>query len=66
MWVSFYLYNQPEPFDFSAVLGTGGHNIDPGGVDTAVTQDIRQFSNILFDAVKGPGKELSQIVGKHL
>ena len=43
-----------------------GHDIDSGGIDTAVTQDVGQLGNVLFDAVEGPGKQLSQIVGKHL
>ena len=42
------------------------HNIDPGGVDTAVSQNICQLGNVLFDAVEGPGEELPQVVGKHL
>ena len=60
------LYNQPQPFDLSAVFGAGGHNIDPGGINAAVSQDIRQLRNILLNAVKGPCKELPQIVWKDL
>ena len=47
------------------MLHTCGHDIDPGGVDAAVAQDIRQLGDILFDAVKGPGKKLPQIVGEY-
>ena len=64
MWFSFFLYDQTEPFDFPAMLGAGGYDIDPGGVDTVVTQNIRQLGNILFNAVECPGEELSQIMGK--
>ena len=59
------LYNQPQPFDLSAVFGAGGHNIDPGGINAAVSQDIRQLRNVLLDPVKSPGKELPQIMWKH-
>lgn len=48
------------------MLCSGGHNIDPGGINAAVSQDIRQLRNILLDAVKGPYKELPQIMGKDL
>ena len=61
-----FLYDQPKAFDFSAVLGSGGHDIDSGGVDAAVSQNIRQLRNVLLDAIKGSGKELAQIVGKNL
>ena len=60
------LYNQPQPFDLSAVFGAGGHNIDPGGINAAVSQDIRQLRNVLLDPVKSPGKELAEVMGKYL
>ena len=44
----------------------GGDNINSCGVDAAVAENIRQLGNILLDTVKGPGKELPQIVGKYL
>ena len=37
MWFSFFLYDKSQAFDFAAVLKTGGHNIDSGGVDGTVT-----------------------------
>ena len=48
------------------MFGAGGHNIDPGCINAAVTQDIRQLCNILLNAVESTGKELPQIVGKDL
>ena len=42
------------------------HNVDPGGVDAAVAQNVRQLGNVLFNAVKRPGEQLAQIVGKDL
>ena len=41
------------------MLAAGRHEIDPGGIDGAVTQNIRQLGDILFLAVKGAGKKLS-------
>ena len=46
------------------MFGAGGHNIYPGCINAAVTQDIRQLCNILLNAVESTGKELPQIVGK--
>lgn len=43
-----------------------GHDIDTGGIDTAVAQNVCQFRNILFDAVECPCEKFPQIVGKHL
>ena len=47
------------------MLHTCGHDIDPGGVDAAVAQNIRQLGDILLDAVEGPGKKFPEIVWKH-
>ena len=44
----------------------GGHDIDSGGVDAAVAQDIRQLGDVLLNAVKSAGKQLAQIVWKYL
>ena len=44
----------------------GGDDINPCCIDAAVAQNIRQLGDVLFDAVKCPGKQLSQVVGKHL
>ena len=44
----------------------GGHNIDSCCVDAAVSQNIGQFGDLFLNTVKSPGKQLAQIVGKHL
>ena len=54
-----------KPFDFSTVFCSGGHDIDSSGIDTAVAKNIRQFCNILFNAVKSSGKELPKIMREH-
>ena len=53
------LYNQAKHFDFSAVFRSACHDIDPGGIDTAVAQDICQLGDVLFNAVKRACKQLS-------
>ena len=58
------LYNQPQPLDLAAMLGAGGHNIDPGGINATVPQNIRQLRNVLLDPIKCPCKELAKVVGK--
>ena len=50
--------------NYALCFGAGGHNIDSGGIDAAVPQNIRQLCNILLNAVESTGKELPQIVGK--
>ena len=53
MWFYFCLYDKPQAFNLAAVLHTSGHNIDPGGIDTAVAQDVGKLGNILFNAAEG-------------
>ena len=66
-YVSFlYSHDKAKLFDLFSMLCPCTHDINPGRVDAAVSQNIRQFGNVLFDAVEGSGKEFSQIVGKHL
>ena len=36
-----FLYHQSQPLDLPAVLGAGGHNVDSGGINAAVSQNIR-------------------------
>ena len=60
------LYHQAKAFEHAAVLGAGGHDIDTCCIDAAVAQNVRQFGNILFYAVKCAGEQISQIMGKYL
>ena len=64
--VSLFLYNQSQPLNFSPVLGSGGHDVDAGGVDAAVAQNVGQLGDVLFNAVEGAGEQLAEIVGKDL
>ena len=44
----------------------GGDQIDPGGLDAAVAQDVRELRNILTGLVKDAGKQVPEVVGEHL
>ena len=48
------------------MFGAGGDNVNPCGVDTAVTENVGKLGNVLFDAVKHPGEQVAQIMRKHL
>ena len=66
MWCFLCLYNQPEFLNFASVFAARSHDINSGGIDAAVTQNIRQLCNVLFQSIECPGKELAQIVWKDL
>ena len=50
----------------SLVLGPALHDVDPGGLNTGMSQNIGQFGQIFLDMVKGPGKQVPQIVREDL
>ena len=60
------LYYQPHIFYTLTVFVTGSDNINSCGVDTTVTENICELSNVLFDAVKCSCEKVTQIMGKHL
>ncbi len=60
------LRNKPQPFQLADVLHTGGDQIDAGGLDAGMPQDVGQLRDVLIHPVKGPGKQVAQVVGKHL
>lgn len=61
-----FLYDQVHIFHSSAMFRTGGNNINSCCVDTAVTQNVRKFCNILFNAVKCACKQVAKIMRKYL
>ena len=61
----FYLDYKTKSFNLAAVFDACGHNIDAGRIDRAVTQDVGELGDILFNAVEGAGEEFPQIVGKN-
>ena len=48
------------------MFGSGGHDVDARGVDAAVAEQIGKLGDVLLYLIKSPGKELPQIVRKHL
>ena len=62
----FYLDYKLHIFHFSSVLRTCGNDIDTGGVDACMPQYIGKLGDILFDPVKCTGKQVTEIVRKHL
>lgn len=62
----YFLYHKTHIFHALTVLCACGNDIDSGGVDTAVTENVRQLCNILFNAVKHTGKKVTKIVRKNL
>ena len=43
----------------------GGNNVNSCGVDTAVAENIGEFCDILFNAVKYSREEMAQVVRKY-
>ena len=57
---------ESKPLQLPGVLRPGGNKVDAGGFDAGMPQHIRQFYYIPAGPVESPGKEVPQIVGKHL
>lgn len=60
------LYYQPHIFHTLTVFVTGSDNINSCGIDTAMTENISEFGNVLFYAVECSCEQVAQIMGKHL
>ena len=48
------------------VLCAGFHNINPRRLDAGMAQHVRQLGQVFIQLVKGPGKQVPQVVGEHL
>ena len=48
------------------MLESCGGDINPCGVDTGMPENIGQLGDILFDAVKGSGEQMAQVMGEDL
>ena len=62
----FMLNYQVHIFHSFAVFRAGGNDINSSCVDTAVTENIRKFCNIFFDAVKCSCEQVAKIMRKYL
>ena len=60
------LSNQSQTFYLLPVGLAAFHGIDPGGVHTGMTQNIRQPHNVLLCGIIGSGEKVAQIVGVNL
>ena len=49
----------------SAVLVAGGNDINSGGVDAAVAENICQLGDVFFKAIENSCKKVAQIVWKY-
>ena len=61
-----FLYYQPHILHTLTVFVAGGDNINSCGVDAAVTKNICELCNILFDTIESAGEQVAQIVWKNL
>ena len=62
----FFREQQSQSGQLPLMLCAGFHNVDPSGVDVGMAQHIRQLCNVLFRRIKYHGKQVAQIVRKHL
>lgn len=60
------LYYQPHIFHLAFMFSTGSNNVDPCGVDTAVTENVGELGYILFNTVKCTGEKMAKIVREYL
>ena len=51
--------HQLQPFQLTAVLLSCGHQVDAGGFNAGMAQDVRQLCNVLVDPVINRGKHQS-------
>ena len=63
---SFCPLHQPQAGYFFCINIFRGYQIDPRGLDAAVAQHIGEGRNVTGITVKTPGKEMTQIMRKHL
>ena len=57
---------QSEFLQLLSMLCSAFEGVDACGFNTGMTEQIRQSYNILLQAVKCPGKQVSEIVRKYL
>ena len=47
------------------MLRPGGQEVDPGGLDAAVAQQVRQLHDVPAGPVEDGGEQVPQVVGEH-
>ena len=58
--------NQPHTVHFSLIFHTAAHGINTRRVDAGMSQNIGQSNDILPHPVKDAGKQMPQVMRKHL
>ena len=58
--------HQLQPFQLTPVFLSCGHQVDAGGFNAGMAQDVRQLCNVLVDPVINRGKQMPEIMGKYL
>lgn len=58
--------NQPHPLHPLLVFVSAGYDINAGGVDAGMAEDICEFRDILFYSVEYPSKQVAKIMQKNL
>lgn len=48
------------------MFGAGSDDVDPRGIDTAMTENVGELGNILLDAVEYTGEQVAKIMRKNL
>ena len=61
-----YFHQQIHPFQLFSVVGERFFQIDPRGLDAAMSQHPRQLYDIMMQPVIRPGKQVPQIMWKNL
>lgn len=64
--VAGFLYHETHRLHALAVFRAGGNDIDAGGVDAAVTEDVGELGDILLQAVEHAGKQMPQVMREDL
>ena len=59
-----FLYYQTHIFNKAAVFFSCRDYVNSRRVDTAVTEYVGEFGDVLFDAVKDTGEQMAKIVRK--
>ena len=53
---------QVQPLQLTGVHTAAFRSVDPGGVDAAVAQNIRQTGEVTLQRIIGSGKQVAQIM----
>lgn len=60
-----FLYDQAHTFHTSAMFVTTCYYVNSCGINAAVAENVGKFSDVFFNAVKGAGEQVAQIVRKY-